>query len=191
MRWDSCPELQDLAVDLPHFERALLSLTRRIGLNITPRYADHISLRCHQNSTAERWRAGLLRCGELMNESTINGRLICLFRLREPLCVAHWRFTLIELPWPGEKRYPHEGWEHIEIVLEGEPGALNTRALNLLSDEGLREPGISVKISAPKGAGERLENPTFAVTDGKVTIKFHPYALEDIVASERVLSDDA
>jgi predicted metalloenzyme YecM len=42
----------------------------------------------------------------------------------------------------GEKRYPHEGWEHIEIVLPGEPETLNARALALLSDEGLSQPGI-------------------------------------------------
>ena len=39
------------------------------------------------------------------------------------------------------KRYPHEGWEHIEIVLPGDPETLNARALALLSDEGLSLPG--------------------------------------------------
>ncbi|MGF7448835.1 VOC family protein, partial [Klebsiella michiganensis] len=94
------------------------------------------------------------------------------------------RFSVVELPWPGEKRYPHEGWEHIEIVLPGDPETLNTRALALLSDEGLGQPGIFVKTSAPKGERERLPNPTLAVTDGKVTIKFHPWSIEQIVASE-------
>lgn len=89
------------------------------------------------------------------------------------------------MPWPGEKRYPHEGWEHIEIVLSGEPESLNARALALLSDEGLSQPGIVVKTSSPKGARERLPNPTLAVTDGKVTIKFHPWSIEAIVASEQ------
>jgi predicted metalloenzyme YecM len=52
----------------------------------------------------------------------------------------------------GRKRYPHEGWEHIEIVLPGEPETLNARALALLSDEGLSQPGIFVKTSSPKGS---------------------------------------
>ncbi|PAW91672.1 hypothetical protein CKQ79_29675, partial [Klebsiella pneumoniae] len=30
----------------------------------------------------------------------------------------------VELPWPGEKRYPHEGWEHIEIVRARRSGNL-------------------------------------------------------------------
>lgn len=172
--WQQIDELNDISADLPRFNDAILALADRLGLDMTPLDADHISLRCHQNTTAERWRQGLERCGTLLSENIINGRPICLFKLAEPICVAHWRFTVVELPWPGEKRYPHEGWEHIEIVLPGDPETLNARALALLSDNGLSQPGIFVKTSSPKGERERLPNPTLAVTDGKVTIKFHP-----------------
>ena len=131
-------ELNDISADLPRFNQAFTELATRLGLDIAPLEADHISLRCHQNATAERWRRGFEQCGELLSENIINGRPICLFKLHEPVCVAHWQFSVVELPWPGEKRYPHEGWEHIEIVLPGEPETLNARALALLSDEGLR-----------------------------------------------------
>ncbi|CCJ84065.1 Protein yecM [Cronobacter dublinensis 582] len=57
--------------------------------------------------------------------------------------------------------------------------------LALLGDEGLMAPDIAVKTSSPAGEHERLPNPTLAVTDRIVTIKFHPYSLEEIVASER------
>ncbi|EOV8480048.1 VOC family protein [Klebsiella aerogenes] len=183
--WQQIDELKDISADLPRFSDALQALAERLGLELAPLDADHISLRCHQNTTAERWRQGLERCGALLSENIINGRPICLFKLAEPICVAHWRFTVVELPWPGEKRYTHEGWEHIEIVLPGEPETLNARALALLSDDGLSQPGIFVKTSSPKGERERLPNPTLAVTDGKVTIKFHPWSIEQIVASER------
>lgn len=182
--WQHIEQLADIAADLPRFSEALSALAERLGLEIAPLAADHISLRCHQNATAERWRAGLEQCGELLSQSIINGRPICLFKLYESVCVAHWHFSVVELPWPGEKRYPHEGWEHIEIVLPGDPQTLSARALALLSDEGLAQPGIFVKSSAPKGERERLPNPTLAVTDGRVTIKFHPWTLEEIVASE-------
>ncbi|TDN59935.1 VOC family protein [Scandinavium goeteborgense] len=184
MNWKTIEALQDIEADLPRFAYALTDLADRLGLDIAKLNADHISLRCHQNATAERWRSGLEQCGELLSENIINGRPICLFKLHEPVCVAHWQFSVVELPWPGEKRYPHEGWEHIEIVLPGDPETLNARALALLSDEGLSQPGIFVKTSSPKGERERLPNPTLAVTDGKVTIKFHPWTIEDIVASE-------
>jgi len=70
-------------------------------------------------------------------------------------------------------------------VLPGVEDALYTRALALIADEALIMPGIKLKQSAPKGENERLPNPTLAVTDGTVTIKFHPHSLREIVASER------
>ncbi|ELY4852756.1 VOC family protein [Cronobacter turicensis] len=183
--WHTPEALQDIRADLPRFEAALQTLAGRLALDINGLHADHISLRCHQNATAERWRKGFEQCGTLLSENIINGRPICLFRLDEPICVGPWRFTVVELPWPGEKRYPHEGWEHIEIVLPGAPETLNQRALALLGDEGLMAPDISVKTSTPAGEHERLPNPTLAVTDRIVTIKFHPYSIEEIVASEQ------
>lgn len=100
--WQSIDELQDIASDLPRFTHALDELSRRLGLDITPLTADHISLRCHQNVTAERWRRGFEQCGELLSENMINGRPICLFKLHEPVQVAHWQFSIVELLWPGE-----------------------------------------------------------------------------------------
>ncbi|WP_428943296.1 VOC family protein [Pantoea sp. FN060301] len=177
-------ELSDLANDLPRFESSLTQLAARLGLDLAALEVDHIAVRCHQNSTAERWKQGFLQLGELFSEKTINGRPIALFELRNPLKVGPWQITVIELPWPGNRLYRHEGWEHIEVVLRGDPAQLGMRALALLADEGLCEPGISVKSSAPEGEGERLPNPTLAVSDGTVTIKFHPWSLKEIVTSE-------
>ncbi|TQI80829.1 hypothetical protein FHU10_4282 [Serratia fonticola] len=178
-------ELNDLALDLPRFEQALVQFAEKLHLELAHFNADHISVRCHQNSTAERWHQGFLQCGRLLSESIINGRPICLFDLEVPLQVGPWQIDCIELPYPGEKRYPHEGWEHVELVLAGDPDTLYARALDHLADEALLLPGIKLKQSSPKGEGERLANPTLAITDGSVTIKFHPHHIREIVASER------
>ncbi|HAU5647661.1 VOC family protein [Serratia marcescens] len=178
-------ELDDLVLDLPRFEQALHQFAAKLRLDLAACTADHISLRCHQNATAERWRQGLMQCGTLLSESMINGRPICLFDLSQPLAVGPWQIDCVELPYPGEKRYPHEGWEHVELVLSGDPQTLHARALSLLADEALLTPGIKLKQSSPKGEGERLPNPTLAITDGTVTLKFHPYSIRDIVASEQ------
>lgn len=177
-------QLQDIRDDLPRFVEKLQALALQLGLDLSALEADHISLRCHQNMTAERWKTGLSLCGQLISEKHINGRPVCLFRMASPLTVGPWHIPVIELPWPGEKRYPHEGWEHVEIVLRGAPENLAARAVALLSDAGLSTPGISVKTSAPAGEQERLPNPTFAITNGQITIKFHPYSIEEIAASE-------
>lgn len=177
--------LSDLENDLPRFEKLLVNLAEKLGLVLQNLEADHISVRCHQIATAERWKQGFMQAGRLFSEKMINGRPICLFELDAPLSVGPWQINVVELPWPGNKLYRHEGWEHVEIVLRGDPETLGARAMALLSDSGLLEPGISFKTSAPQGESERLPNPTLAVTDGQITIKFHPWSLREIVDSEQ------
>lgn len=177
--------LIDLDQDLSRFEQALTALAARLGLVLDGLDADHISLRCNQNATAERWKTGLSECATLFSEKMINGRPICLFALSQPLQVGPLQIDVVELPWPGNKLYRHEGWEHIEIVLRGDPDAVAGKALALMSDQGMMQQGISFKTSAPQGDGERLPNPTLAVSDGQTTIKFHPWSLKEIVASEQ------
>ena len=178
-------ELDDLEQDLMRFAQSLEHFAERLGINLAEHEADHVAVRCHQFATAERWKAGFLQMGHQFSQAIINGRPICLFKLHQPLNLAGWQVDVIELPWPGEKLYRHEGWEHVEIVLRGDPESLGKRAMALLSDEALTQPGVSFKTSAPKGENERLPNPTLAVTDGQTTIKFHPWRLEEIVASEQ------
>ncbi|WHP81640.1 VOC family protein [Edwardsiella anguillarum] len=178
-------ELRELAADLVRFEQALTHLASALSLDLAHFTADHISLRCHQTETADRWRRGFLRLGTLLAENIINGRPICLFDLAQPLRVGPWLIDCVELPYPGEKRYPHQGWQHVELVLAGPPDTLHRRALALLPDEALLAPGIRLTFSHPRGEGERLPNPTLAVGDRLTTLKFHPYSLREIVASER------
>ncbi|MEZ3498931.1 VOC family protein [Pantoea sp. KPR_PJ] len=179
------PELQDLECDLARFATSLQLFAERLGLNLSTHEVDHIAVRCHQNTTAERWQQGLAKIGTQFSQAMINGRPVCLFKLHQPLRLNGVALDVVELPWPGEKRYPHEGFEHVEIVLRGAPETLGVRAMALLSDEALTQPGLSFKTSSPQGENERLPNPTLAVTDGQTTIKFHPWRLEEIVASER------
>jgi predicted metalloenzyme YecM len=178
-------ELDDLKTDLQRFEESLQSFAQRLGLQLNDLEIDHIAVRCHQEATAIRWQQGLQQIGSQFSQAMINGRPICLFKLHQPLQVAGWPVDVVELPWPGEKRYRHEGWEHIEVVLRGDHQTLGVRAMALLSDDALTQPGISFKTSSPQGENERLPNPTLAVTDGQTTIKFHPWRLEEIVASEQ------
>ncbi|WP_174849381.1 VOC family protein [Yersinia artesiana] len=176
-------ELSDLFTDLPTFEQKLLVFAAKLKLDLTQFSADHISLRCHQTETAQRWRNGLQQCGHLMSETQINGRSICLFDLTPPLAVGPWQIDCVELPYPGKKYYPHEGWEHVELVLPGDPQTLMQRAHALLP--AILPEGVTTKFSSPQGEHERLANPTLAVSDGEITIKFHPYTLRQIVNSER------
>lgn len=97
---------EELAVDLVRFERELNEFAAVLQLDLTRFSADHISLRCHQTSTAERWKTQILRIGTLLAENLINGRPICLFILNSAIKVGPWRIDCIELPWPGKNVIP-------------------------------------------------------------------------------------
>nr|WP_241648484.1 VOC family protein [Rosenbergiella collisarenosi] len=177
--------LPELADDLSRFEHDVTTFAQQLGLNLTGVEIDHISLRCHQNQTAERWASQLAQHGRCFSDAVIAGRPIHLYQLHQPLDVFSHSIQIVELPWPGEKRYRHEGWEHIEIVLPGTPEELGQRAMALIDDSGLLIPGVSVKTRRPKVKDGALDNTTLAITNGEVTLKFHTWSIDKIVTSEQ------
>lgn len=106
----------DLITDLARFEQELQELADVLQLDLSAFHADHISLRCHQNTTAESWKAALLKRGRLLSENQINGRPICLFILDNAIPVGPWRMTCVELPWRGKS------------IIRMKVGACGTRA---------------------------------------------------------------
>ena len=177
--------LPELADDLARFEQSMDSFVNQLGVDLTPLVIDHISLRCHQDRIAERWSLSLAQCGDCFSQAIIAGRPIHLYRLHQPIVVLGHCIEIIELPWPGEKRYRHEGWEHIEVVLPGPAEQIGQRAMALINDEGLITPGISIKTRRPEASPGALDNTTLAITNGEVTIKFHSWPIDQVVASEQ------
>lgn len=177
------PELHDLWSALPEFDQQLTQMAQALKISLTDFQIDHISVRCHHIETAERWRAGLLRCAHLMSENEINGRPIYLFDLFQPLNVVSQKVFVVELPFPKGKTYPQETWEHVEMVIDVAPKNLENTAYALLPQS--LPKGYSIKVSQPKGQSERLPNPTLAVTNGIITIKYHPFTLKQIIESEK------
>lgn len=180
--FSSIPLLNALSQELPLFEQKIAQLADELGLNLNNYEIDHISLRCHELALAEQWREGLSQCGECISDKIINGRPIYLFKLDIPITLFNQTISIIELPYPTHKKYEYQGWEHIEQVIPVEPSILVEYALSLLPN--LLPKNYSLKVSKPKGDNERLANPTVAVSNGKVTIKYNPYSLLKIVESE-------
>lgn len=67
-------------------------------------------------------------------------------------------------------------------MISVEPSELVSRVMSFLPQ--MLPENVSLKISEPKGEKERLPNPTVAISNGKVTVKYHPYSLLEIVESE-------
>lgn len=142
-------ELDDTVLDLPRFEQALHQFAAGLRLDLAAFTADHISLRCHQNATAERWRqADAVRDTAVRVDDQRATYLSVRFVAAAGRGAVADRLRRAAVS--REKRYPHEGWEHVELVLSGDPQTLHARALSLLADEALLTPGIKLKQSSPK-----------------------------------------
>lgn len=176
-------ELADLYKELSHFSYKLTIMAEYLNLSLTDFHCDHIAVRCNQFSTAERWRTGWLQCAKILSENMINGRIITLFDLYQPLQVAGLLIDCVELPYPGRKNYAQESWQHIELVIPCQPQQLNQAVLTHLSDEALVSTDIRLGFSQPVARGDTKANPTFSISQGDITIKFHPYSIRDIIAN--------
>ncbi|WP_311751967.1 VOC family protein [Proteus columbae] len=180
--FSSIPQLNDLTHELSLFEENMTLFADSLGIDLSIYHTDHVSLRCHDLALAEQWRTGLSQCGKCISDNVINGRPIYLFQLEIPLTILNQSVSIVELPFPTNKKYEYQGWEHIEQVISVDPAFLVDKVMSFLPQT-LPE-SVSLKISEPKGEKERLPNPTVAISNGKVTVKYHPYSLLEIVESE-------
>ncbi|HAS6143527.1 TPA: VOC family protein [Vibrio vulnificus] len=185
---------QQMLEDLPGFMQKIESLADLLQLDLSFAQADHIALRVNENQTAQLSQQMWSEQGKVISQANINGRPIIVIEFDVPLASRGWKIECLELPYPAEgKAYPQEGWEHVEFVV---PSHAQT-AEDYLADlkhtypafgaqfSKLEELGVKVKLSSPKGEGERLNNPTVAFKYQGICIKLHPHSLKRIVESEQ------
>ncbi|EMK3499738.1 VOC family protein [Vibrio vulnificus] len=185
---------QQMLEDLPSFMQKIESLADLLQLDLSFAQADHIAMRVNENQTAQLSQQMWSEQGKVISQANINGRPIIVIEFDTPLTSRGWKIECLELPYPAEgKAYPQEGWEHVEFVV---PSHAQT-AEDYLADlkhtypafgaqfSKLEELGVKVKLSSPKGEGERLNNPTVAFKYQGICIKLHPHSLKRIVESEQ------
>ncbi|MBT1445765.1 VOC family protein [Shewanella sp. JM162201] len=181
----------ELIQSLGAFEGRILALVERLGLKPLGLECDHISLRVNSNEAADRLADGFKRIGDVISNNMINGRPILIIKLHEPLKLGSMAVRCVELPYPGSKLYPAEGWEHIELVLPCNAHSCDELASELvnmvptLAPVLAGETDIKVKASSPSGEAERLPNPTLAFGANGLTVKVHPHSIEAIINSEQ------
>lgn len=175
--------------DLTEFEHQIRQIADIVGIDINEFEIDHLAVRMNKETTAKEWKSIFtLPFADLLKESDVNGRPICLFTLKQPLTFCHQAVSIIELPFPKEKTYSVEGWEHIELVVPMQEGENVEQWVKRLYkrwnlDKNLQ---IKLKVSEPKVEGERLPNPSIAISltekslNNHATIKLHPYAISEI-----------
>ncbi|BDR14183.1 VOC family protein [Vibrio sp. STUT-A11] len=179
--------------DLDAFVDKIEALASMLRLDLSLAQADHIALRINDTETAQQAHQAWAQYGKVISQAQINGRPIIVIEFAKMLESRGWKIECLELPYPAEgKLYPTEGWEHIEFVIPSHAETADEFLADLkhtYPDFGaqfykLEDMGVKIKLSSPKGEGERLNNPTVAFKYQGVCIKLHPYSLKAIVESE-------
>ncbi|WBA09494.1 VOC family protein [Salinivibrio kushneri] len=151
---------------------------------------DHVAIRTNDSALTDSLAEHLGERGQRLSQAVVNARPIHIYQLETPLQIGHWQTNVVELPFPNHKTYPFQSWEHVEFVvpcqtatMEALEAALTSRFPGLLTRAASME-AVTIKRSEPQGVGERLANPTIAFKHRGVSVKFHPYSLAEIIASE-------
>ncbi|PIW59243.1 VOC family protein [Shewanella sp. CG12_big_fil_rev_8_21_14_0_65_47_15] len=188
----------DLLHSWAQFEAKILNLLTKLDLADKKLECDHVAVRVNSIASADALRQAFCQVGHIISDNQINGRCILIIELNTPLTLGEFSIPCVELPYPSDKLYPQEGWEHIELVipslakdceaLSQDLRLLCPRLTSLLSGEPCSEPSesIHIKMSSPKGEKERLANPTIAFKYQEVCIKVHPHGIKAVIASEQV-----
>ncbi|OEF05559.1 VOC family protein [Vibrio genomosp. F10] len=179
---------------LEEFMQKITQLGSILRLDLTQHQADHIAMRINDLELARTAHAEWQKEGKVLSQASINGRPIIVIEFHAPLRALDWSIECLELPYPAEgKVYPEQTWEHVEFVVASDAVSADTYLADLKHQfpefkakyHQLEESGVSIKLSSPKGEGERLNNPTVAFKWKGVCIKLHPYSLKKIVESEQ------
>ncbi|MGL5336035.1 MAG: VOC family protein [Enterovibrio sp.] len=179
--------------DLDNFYIKIKKLMDLLGLDLTPFQADHIALRINSFQQAAMLEAQWRREGLWLSKSEVNGRPICAIGLKKPLVFNTWSIECVELPYPSQKIYQNEGWQHIEwvVALQADtPHTFFEQLLTYFPDLPARlavakEQGVKVKLSMPEVQGEAHCNPTVAFSLDEVAIKLHPCSLATLCKTKQ------
>lgn len=190
----------------PDFSQRIIAFIHQLGLEGLSLHCDHAALRVNNSQTAQLLADEFSQYGDIISNNMINGRPILIIKLAEPLVMGKMNIQCVELPFPSDKAYPVEGWEHIELVFPSQAKTSEAFVAELIEDApqlaeiivadsantgksthtGKSEHNIKVKLSSPKGDNERLANPTIAFKANGICVKVHPHDIQTILASESV-----
>ncbi len=174
--------------EFEQFERKIIELAHSMQLRLDRVEIDHIALRVNKRKSAEDWLTLLLKCGTILSGNIVNGRVIYLIQLDNPIRFSDQFIDIIELPFPKDKVYPVENWEHIEVIIPFEVNETVDEWVTRIRQQFLWDElaNLEVKVSEPKADGEQLPNPSIAVSfvnqlENHTCIKVHPYHIKKII----------
>ncbi|MGI2147099.1 VOC family protein [Shewanella baltica] len=124
---------EQLTQSWPAFEAQILALLETLDLADKALVCDHVALRVNSIASADALRDAFSCVGKIISDNIINGRTILIIELDTPLTLGQFSIACVELPYPSDKVYPQEGWEHIELVIDSKATECDTLSRDLLA----------------------------------------------------------
>jgi predicted metalloenzyme YecM len=87
------------------------------GIPVQTLDCDHLCFRVNNSDEYQSYKKALTQHGQLLAESTVNGRLICTFLLSTAFKTGNHEVNLVELPAPKTGSDYQTGFEHLEFVI--------------------------------------------------------------------------
>lgn len=175
----------------PSFSLQIQAFIKQLGLTSLSLACDHASLRVNNSQTAQALADEFAQLGTIISNNIINGRPILIIKLSQPMLMGKTPIECVELPFPSDKMYPVEGWEHVELVFPSNAQTCDDLASQLIAKIPqlavviAGKTDVKVKLSSPKGDNERLANPTIAFKANGICVKVHPHGIQKIIESEQ------
>jgi predicted metalloenzyme YecM len=162
--------LKDVIGDPIIFLEELFKRLDDIELDVEKYELDHICYRVESLDEYKLKKSELEELGELLIESTVNGRLISTFKLNSPIVFKNRNIYLLELPAPKAQHIYKSGLEHAEFVS--------------------KEPLEKIMARYPQYAFEAFGihkkiNPDITLKLGDFCIRFHNQSLSDVIKQEK------
>jgi len=134
---------------------------------------------CYRVETNERYAQVSRLLAEralLISESEVNGRLIAVFAVHEPLRAGRWQsISYLEVPQPKSGSHYPEGIDHVQMVTRRALPAFHAQYAHVPFEE--------------KGLASPL-NPLLKLQDGGISVKFHDKHMGSVITLEETLSHE-
>lgn len=179
----------DLQAQFKTFMDTLFSFIDELGIDVTNLQIDHAAVRFKKSNDVDQLVKELKPITTKLSEAIVNGRIIYIFKFKNPFKYKNYSIDCIEIPYPASDHdFPKDGWEHVEFVLTStKPETLDKSFRELfpsLTDDILQK--YNYKLSTPKVTGEQLLNTTVALHKSKgLAVKFHCYTIEEVVCAKQ------
>lgn len=181
----------DILGDYNSFLNTLFSQLVNLGfseIELDNLQCDHICYRAETFTHYENLKKRILNhtCGNLIEESMIDGRPISIFQLCKPITYRAWKITCLELVSPKLGSYYKPGLEHIELVIlpDGNDDDMidSITSLNAFANS---HPYLQFDF---KSSNKHINAHIKLNLDNNICVKFHARPLLDVCKYERLHS---